>query len=100
MDGWTDGQTDIWIDGRTEEQMDGQTDVWIDRRTEEQMDGQMEEQLDGLRDGWTDGQTNRWKISPFYRTVPSIGAAAMLPTMKTKSLCWSVWPSVGPLVGL
>ena len=34
--------------------------------------------------GGTDGQTNRWKISPFYRTLSPIGAAALPPPMKTK----------------
>ena len=50
----------------------------------------------GGMDGWTDSQTNRWKdgrmngqtdkrkISPFYRTLSPIGAAALPPPMKTK----------------
>ena len=32
--------------------------------------------MDGRMDGRTDGQTDRQKISPFYRTSSSIGAAA------------------------
>ena len=43
--------------------------------------------LDGP-EGGTDGQTNKWtnrrKISPFYRTLSPIGAAALPPPMKTK----------------
>ena len=35
-------------------------------------------------DGWTNEQTNGWKISPFYRTLSPIGAAALPPPMKTK----------------
>ena len=52
MDKWTDGQTD----GQTKEQTDGWMDGWMD--------------------GWTDGWTNGRKISPFYRTLCPIGAAA------------------------
>ena len=37
------------------------------------------------RGEWTDGQTDEQrKISPFYRTLSSIGAAALPPRMKTK----------------
>ena len=35
-------------------------------------------------DGWADGQMNKRKISPFYRTLSPIGAAALPPPMKTK----------------
>ena len=38
----------------------------------------------GGGDGQTDGRTDEWKISPFYRTSSPIGAAALLPPMKTK----------------
>ena len=51
----------------------------------------------GLRPGWLGlrpswmvqrGETNEWtnkqKISPFYRTLTPIGAAALPPPMKTK----------------
>ena len=38
----------------------------------------------GRTDGWTDGRTNGRKISPFYRTLSPIGAAALPPPMKTK----------------
>ena len=34
--------------------------------------------------GRTDGRTNGRKISPFYRTLSPIGAAALPPPMKTK----------------
>ena len=34
--------------------------------------------------GQTNGQTYGWKISPFYRTLSPIGAAALPPPMKTK----------------
>ena len=38
------------------------------------------------RPGWlnrrTDGQMDRWKSSPFYRTLSSLGAAALLPPKK------------------
>ena len=37
---------------------------------------------EGGADGWTDGQ----KISPFYRTLSPIGAAALLPPMKTREV--------------
>ena len=37
-------------------------------------------------DGWTDGWINEWKISPFYRTLFPIGAAALLAPMKTAKL--------------
>ena len=37
-------------------------------------------QTDGRMDGWMDGR----KISPFYRTLSPIGAAALPPPMKTK----------------
>ena len=36
--------------------------------------------MDKRTDGWTDVQ----KISPFYRTLSPIGAAALPPLMKTK----------------
>ena len=39
---------------------------------------------DGWMDGQTDEQTNERKISPFYRTLSPIGAAALPPPMKTK----------------
>ena len=48
----------------------------IDRWT----DGQMDRQMDGQINGWRDRQ----KISPFYKTLPPIGAAALLSPMKTK----------------
>ena len=39
-------------------------------------------------DGWTNGRTekqkDRQKISPFYKTLSPIGAAALLPPKKTK----------------
>ena len=35
-------------------------------------------------DGWTDEWTYGRKISPFYRTLSPIGAAALPATMKTK----------------
>ena len=35
-------------------------------------------------DGRTDGRTKERKISPFYRTLSPIGAAALPPPMKTK----------------
>ena len=35
-------------------------------------------------DGRTDGRTDKRKISPFYRTLSPIGAAALPPPMKTK----------------
>ena len=41
--------------------------------------------LDGP-EGGTDGQTNEWKISPFYRTLSPIGAAALIPPMQTKKM--------------
>ena len=34
--------------------------------------------------GSTDGRMDGRKISPFYRTLSSIGAAALPPPMKTK----------------
>ena len=42
--------------------MDRQTDRWMDKQT------------DGQTDGWTDG----WKISPFYRTLSPVEAAALI----------------------
>ena len=39
---------------------------------------------EGGTDGWTDERTDGWKISPFYRTLSPIGAAALPPPMKTK----------------
>ena len=36
------------------------------------------------RGGQTNKQTDEWKISPFYRTLSPIGAAALPPPMKTK----------------
>merc|ERR1712212_1115655 len=39
---------------------------------------------DGQMDGRTNKQTNVRKISPFYRTLFPIGAAALPPPMKTK----------------
>ena len=38
------------------------------------------ERTDGRMDGWTNGR----KISPFYRTLSPIGAAALPLPMKTK----------------
>ena len=40
--------------------------------------------LEGGMDGRTDERTNGRKISPFYRTLSPIGAAALPPPMKTK----------------
>ena len=56
MEGWTDGRVEGWTVG------------W----------------MDGRMNGWTDEQTDKWKISPFYRTLSPIGAAALPPPMKTK----------------
>ena len=39
---------------------------------------------DGQMDRWTDGRTYQQKISPFYRTLSPIGAAALPAPMKTK----------------
>ena len=39
---------------------------------------------EGGTNGRTDGRTNKQKISPFYRTLSPIGAAALPPPMKTK----------------
>ena len=39
---------------------------------------------EGGTDKHTDGQTDKWKISPFYRTLSPIGATALPPPMKTK----------------
>ena len=55
-DGRTKRRMDGRTDGRTGKRMDGRTDKWTDGRTDERMDGQ--------------------KISPFYRTLSPIGAAA------------------------
>ena len=41
---------------------------------------------EGGTDGHTDGRTNKQKISPFYRTLSPIGAAALLPAMETKKI--------------
>ena len=41
--------------------------------------------LDGPERG-KDRQTDKRKISPFYRTLAPIGAAALLPPMKTKEV--------------
>ena len=60
-------------------QKDRQTDGGTDRQTDGRMGGSMDRWMDGR----TDKQTNRWKISPFYRTLSPIGAAALPPPMKT-----------------
>ena len=40
--------------------------------------------MDRRTDGWTDERTDERKISPFYKTLSPIGAAALPPPMKTK----------------
>ena len=60
--------------------MDGRTD----KRTDRQTDGRTDGRTDGQMDVRTNGQTNRRKFSPFYRTSSPIGAAALLPSMRTK----------------
>ena len=67
-----DGLTDERTDGRTDGQTDGQTDGWTDGQTDGRTDGRMDKRTDGR------------KISPFYRTLSPIGAAALPPPMKTK----------------
>ena len=63
--------------------MDGQMDGWTDGR----MDGQTDGQMDGRTDGWMDKQMDGRKISPFYRTLSPIGAAASLqPNFNSKTI--------------
>ena len=70
-DGWTDGQ----MERQTDRQTDGQMDGWTDG------------QMDGWTDGRTDGQTEGRRISPFYRTLSPIGAAAPLqPNFNPKTV--------------
>ena len=40
--------------------------------------------MDGRTNGRTEKQKDRQKISPFYKTLSPIGAAALLPPKKTK----------------
>ena len=40
--------------------------------------------MDGRTNGRTEKQKDRQKISPFYKTLSPIGAAALPPPMKTK----------------
>ena len=45
--------------------------------------------LDGP-EGGTDGRTDKWKISPFYRTLSPIGAAALHPPCKPRKCHFKV----------
>ena len=56
MDGQTDRQTDIWLDGQTNRWLDGRTGRWLDGQTDRWLDGQTDRWLDGQTDGWLDGQ--------------------------------------------
>ena len=43
------------------------------------MDGQTIGQMGQQMDQWMDGETNRWNFFPFYWTLSSMQAAALLP---------------------
>ena len=45
---------------------------------------QKRKRMDGWTNGRTEKQKDRQKISPFYKTLSPIGAAALLPPKKTK----------------
>ena len=83
----TDGQTYRWIDGRTEFLpilQEGLRAFWRGLRACWRGLRACQEARGGWRDGHTNGKMDRLNFSPFYRTLFSLGAAALLHSATSK----------------